>query len=99
MCDKEMDQLLISPRLCHRALDVSMFSLPLSIETDITDTETERSTLPKAAFVITEKTVTLLIVSTGFNIIRHAHSNHIGGSSFRMLGDVNGIVVSYAEGK
>ena len=37
MCDEEIDQQL-SPRLYHRALDVSLFLSPLNEETDITST-------------------------------------------------------------
>ena len=31
MCDKEVDQLLLSPRWYHRAIDVSIFLLPLPV--------------------------------------------------------------------
>ena len=39
MCDKEIDQLLLSPRLYHRALDVSMFLFPYVGAVNHTDCE------------------------------------------------------------
>ena len=35
MSDRELDQPLLSPRLCHRALDVSTNLSPMSVETEI----------------------------------------------------------------
>ena len=38
MCDRELDQPLLSPRWCHRAFDVSTFLSLVSVETDISNT-------------------------------------------------------------
>ena len=50
-CDDELD-LLWSPRLYHRALDVSMILSPQRVETDITYSRPKQ---PTTAFVLTVK--------------------------------------------
>ena len=74
---------LLSPRLCHRALDVPEFLSPLSVRPDITDagrTNTANSCIchhGKNGYIVDR------VHSLG--IIRHVHSSRKDGSGFRML--------------
>ena len=97
MCDKEIDQLLLRPRLYHRALDVSMCLSHLPADTDIT--YTGRSTLPTAAFVMTGKTVALLIGSMALTPLAMFTPITHRWCRFPYVGSVSSTVVSYAEGK
>ena len=80
MCDEEIDQQL-SPRLYHRALDVSLFLSPLNEETDITSTR-KINTADSCACHLREDSYIVDLVH-GFDIIRHVHSSRKDGSSSR----------------
>ena len=72
VCEKQIDQLLFSPRLCHRALDVSMVLWPLSADTDIT--------YIRKFF----KLSTTASVTTGGCNVKRVHGFDKDGSRFRI---------------
>ena len=89
MCEKEIDQLLLSPRLHHRALDVSMFLSPLPVQQAIPYKKHQHSQQPRVTTVKNGYTVDRVHGSP----IRHVHSMFIDGSGCRTLGDLSAIVV------
>ena len=83
MCDKELDQLLSSPRLCHGALDVSRFLSPLFAETDIP--YTRRINTANSCICHIGKDGGIVDRVHGFDLVRHVHSSRKDGSGSRML--------------
>ena len=64
MSDKKSDHLLLSLRLLHRALDVSVFVSPLPVQTDITSRR--KINTANTCWSTTGQMVALLIVHMAF---------------------------------
>ena len=72
MCDRELDQPLLSPHSCHRALDVSTSLTPLSVKTDVPCTR--RINAARSCICHHGKEGCIVDRVHGFGIIRHANS-------------------------
>ena len=97
MCDKEIDQLLLSPRFYHRARDVSMFLSRRRVQTDTTCTG--KINIANNCVCHHGKDGCSVGRAHGFDIIRQVHSSRKDGSGFRLLMPSVASIVSYAEGK
>ena len=73
LCDSEIDHMLLSPRMCHRDLDVSMLVSPLPVEADITHTGKINAA---NSCVCHNKEYCCIVGSVhGFDMIHHVHSS------------------------